>query len=363
MKPKIEAIAKLVENITISAWVLDEEQIIIYENNLMRDLFGDLTGKNASVIYDFTSFEIMDKQGSEADGITEVMIADVPFRRISATADLGGEGKYTLELFEDISEQKLVHTNMTRALTKIYAETKMAKTIQNSILPIDDIYWDTIAFSSMYIPADDLGGDFYDLLKLNEDEFLIYIADVAGHGIQASLLTIFMRERVRTNTKAALAGTGQLLSSLVHDFIALGIDDTMYITMALCKYSKARRELSISNAGHNCNPLIVRNSGRTETIPIRGMPVCKLAENIEYNEEIVSMNPGDRLVLFTDGIIEERDNATGRTLGAEGVRELAEKHHEHNGSYLARAIMEKSARYALINAKDDRSIVVADILS
>ena len=363
MKTPIEAIVKLVENISISAWIIDDEQNIVYMNDHMIDMFGDLSGKKTSVIYDYVSFEIAEGKENDSDGITEVIIADVPFRRISATADLDEDGKYTLELFEDISEQKLNHMNMKRALTKIYNETKMAKTIQNSILPVDDIYWDTIAFNSQYMPADDLGGDFYDLLKLSDDEFLIYIADVSGHGIQASLLTVFMRERVRTSTEAALAGTGQLLSKLVHDFSSMGIDGMMYITMALCKYTKSKRELSISNAGHNCFPLIIRNNGRTETIPIRGMPVCTLADGMDYDEEIVSMNPGDRLILYTDGIIEERDSATGLSLGADGVRELAEKHHEYSGSFLAKTVMDKAARFALISAKDDRAIVVADILS
>jgi len=358
-----EAITKLVENITISAWVFDEDETVIFMNDYMKNLFGDLSGQKRSMIYDGGGIEKPEEAKGGTEGIAEVMIADVPFRRTSATADLGEDGKFTVELFEDISEQKIAHANMTKALSKIYSETKIAKTIQNSILPMDDIYWNTIAFSSKYIPADDVGGDFYDLLKLSDDEFLIYIADVAGHGIQASLLTIFMRERVRANLDTALAGTGELLSKLVHDFSSLGIDDMMYITMALCKYSKSKRELSISNAGHNCNPLIVRNNGRTETIPIRGMPVCNLADGMDYEDEIVVMHPGDRLILFTDGIVEEKDSVTGRTFGADGVRDLAQKYHEYDGSYLAKTIIDQSSRFVLLNVKDDRSIVVADILS
>jgi len=357
-----KAIEKLVENITISAWVVDDARTIVFMNENMKELFGELSGQKTAIIYGQERSDSEDPQ-DDAEGITEVTIADVPFRRIRATADLEEAGKYTVEMFEDISEQKLIHANMSRALAKVYAETKIAKSIQNSILPIDDIYWNTIAFNSKYMPADDLGGDFYDLLKLSDDEYLIYIADVAGHGIQASLLTVFMCERVRANLDAALAGTGELLSKLVDDFSSLGIDDMMYLTMALCKYSKSKKELSISNAGHNCYPLIVRNNGRTETIPIRGMPVCKLAEGIDYEEETVGMHAGDRLILFTDGIIDEVDSVSGRSLGIDGVRELAEKHREHDGGYLAKIIMDESARYALLNAKDDRSIIVADILS
>jgi len=363
MKNICLATNSFMEDIPISVWILDQDHNIVYMNQLMRELFGDLTGNNASVIYGDSSFEAANQIEEETEGISEVMIADVPFRRISTTAPLDDDEKYTLELFEDISEQKLVHTNMTRALAKINAEAKTAKIIQNSILPIDDTYWDTIAFSSLYAPAEDLGGDFYDVIKMNDDEYLIYIADVMGHGIQTALLTVFMRERVRANIDAAEEGMYALLERLVREFNSIDIDGMMYVTMVLCKYSKSKRELAVSNAGHGCPPLIIRNNGRSEIIPLRGMPICTLAQDIDYEEELISMNPGDRLILYTDGIIEERDSVTGLSLGSDGVRKLAEEHHAYNGSYLAKTIMDKSAKFALISAKDDRTIIVADILS
>ncbi|MDR3363535.1 MAG: SpoIIE family protein phosphatase [Clostridiales Family XIII bacterium] len=363
MNKPIKAIVSMLEESTVSAWIIDDEQNIVYMNRLMQELFGNLVGKKATMIYECGSCDAGGQPDSGAEGSTEVTITDVPFRRLSNAADFGADGKYHVETFEDISEQKLIQNNMAQTLAKLNAETKMARAIQNSILPVDDTYWNTIAFSSLYMPADDLGGDFYDLIKLNDDEYLIYIADVSGHGIQASLLTIFIRERVHMNMEIALEGTAALLSKLVHDFNALDIDSMIYVTMALCKYTKSRRELLISNAGHGCYPLIIRNSGRAETIPTRGMPVCAIAGDFDYDEEIVSMNPGDRLVLFTDGIVEEVDSTRGKAFGAEGVRELAEKYHEYNGSYLARTIIDESAKYSLISAKDDRSILVADILS
>ena len=363
MSVQKSAIIALLENFTISGWIIDSAQTIVYMNPNMQDLFGDLAGKNTSIIYESSSFEIISEGENENGGSSEVVITDVPFRRMSSKVDLGDEGIFRVELFEDISEEKHVRKTMTKTLAKISSETKMAKTIQNSILPIDDTYWNTIAFSSLYTPADDVGGDFYDVLKLNDDEYLIYIADVAGHGIQASLLTIFMRERVRTNESAALEGTGELLAKLVDDFCMLDIDFSMYVTMAVCKYTKSKKELSISNAGHNCFPLVIRNNRKTEIIPTKGMPICAIADGMSYEEELITMNPGDRLILFTDGIVEEVDSVTGKTFGPEGVRNLAEKHHEYNGSYLARKIMDESSRFALISAKDDRTILVADILS
>ena len=356
MNNPIATVIKLLENFSISAWILDSSGQIVYMNPAMQEIFGDLNGQNSDVIYD-------NKTDRNADFATEVVITDVPFRRLGSVINLSEDGQFRVEYFEDISEQKVLHNNMARALAKISGETKMAKTIQRSILPPDGVYWDVAALSSLYLPADDLGGDFYDLLKLNDDEYLFYIADVSGHGIQTALLTVFMRERVRTNLSAAAIGPAELLANLVKDYLALEAANMMYVTMVVCKYRKSSRELLVSNAGHNCFPLIIRENGRSENVPTRGLPISALAEGEEYAEEVVSLKPGDRIILFTDGIVEEVDRTTGRSFGAEGVREMAEKNHEHNGAYLARKIMDESAKYALITAKDDRSIVIADILA
>ena len=361
MNGQVSTIAKLLENIAISAWIIDDGQNIVYMNPAMQNLFGDLSGKKTSIVYMSSNLN-ENPPDMETSGLSEVIITEVPFRRLRSEAELDG-GRFFVEYFEDISEQKLLQNNMALELAKMKAEIETAKTIQNRILPIDNTYWNTIAFSSLSIPAGDLGGDFFDLIKVNDDEYIVYIADVSGHGIHTALLAVFMRERVKANTEAAFTGTGELLKRLVRDFNALGIDGMMYITMALCKYSKSKRELSVSNAGHNCFPLIVRDNSRIETVPTRGLPICVIAEDADYDEETVSLNPGDRLILYTDGVVDEVDSSKGRAFGHEGVRESAEKYHDYNGGYLVRKIMEESDRYSLISAKDDRSILVADILA
>ncbi|MCL2112137.1 MAG: SpoIIE family protein phosphatase [Clostridiales bacterium] len=363
MTKRIDPLIKVLEDFPISGWLTDSDENIIYMNDAMKELFGDLTGQKTDMVYDCGSFEIVSQAMHEGAGVSEIVISDVPFHRFSSTVDLGEDGRYLVEHFEDVSEQAQMNAKMKKALARVSAGAKMAKTIQQSILPINDTYWDTIAYNSFYKPADDLGGDFHDLMKLSDDEYLVYIADVSGHGIRSALLTVFMRERVRMNMAAAFEGPGALLAELVQDFSKVDTEGMMYVTMVICKYTKSRRELAISNAGHNCYPLIVRNSGRSEAIPTHGMPICSIAEGIDYDEEVVSIHPGDRLVLFTDGVIEEVDKATGRSFGLEGVRGLAEKYGEYNGSYLAQKIMEESDHYSLIKAKDDRTIVVADFLS
>jgi sigma-B regulation protein RsbU (phosphoserine phosphatase) len=336
---------------------------IAFMNHEMRSLFGNHEGKAASIIYD-AGIADPNYMPEKAEGAFEIiLIADMPFRVVGTEVDFAEEGRYRVEFFEDVAEQKALRDSMLETLKKIHRETQIAKNIQNKILPEDKIYDETVAVNSYYQPADDLGGDIFDIVHISEDEYLLYIADVSGHGIQAALLTVFIRERVRANLRIAKEGPARLLGKLVKDFNSLEMDATLYVTMALCQYDRRRHELSIANAGHGCYPIIIRGNGHVETVPIKGLPVCAIAEEDSYEEEILGMHPGDRLILYTDGIVEEFDVSRGGTFGPEGVRAIAEKCKAYDGHYVAHAIAEEAAKYGLMSAKDDRTIVVADILA
>jgi sigma-B regulation protein RsbU (phosphoserine phosphatase) len=363
MPAKIDAIKLLLENFPISVWMLTEAGEIFYMNREMHSLFGEHEGKKSSIIYDSGISPAEDRLEQDEGAFKTILIADMPFRTIGTDVDLAEEGRFRVEFFEDVAEQKLLKDSMQDALKKIRRETQIAKSIQNKILPEDKIYDEAVAVNSFYQPADDLGGDIFDIVHISEDEILLYIADVSGHGIQAALLTVFIRERVRANLKTAREGPARLLGKIVRDFNSLDMDATLYVTMALCLYDRRRHELSIANAGHGCYPLILRRNGHVEMVPIKGLPVCAIADEDSYEEEIVGLSPGDRLILYTDGIVEEFDVSKGGTFGPEGVRAIAEKFKNYDGRYVAHAIAEEAAKYGLLNAKDDRTIVVADILA
>jgi sigma-B regulation protein RsbU (phosphoserine phosphatase) len=247
-------------------------------------------------------------------------------------------------------------------LVELKRETSIAKDIQNSILPVNDEYLDIIGINAEYLPVGDLGGDVYDLVKLSDDEVLVYIADVAGHGIQASLLTIYLRENIRANANEALNSLGALMRKLLASYNALDIDAAMYIGLLLCKYNKKKKALSILNAGHNCYPLVIRRDGCVEEIPVRGMPISKFNDGNACELEDIGMRQGDRLLMFTDGLAEEHDFRRQEPFGSEGVRNVAEEYYHLPGRDLARKIVRKAEEFADEKAKDDRTVVIADIL-
>jgi sigma-B regulation protein RsbU (phosphoserine phosphatase) len=364
-----EIFGRMIESLDNPVMILDEKQNIVYINRSMEETFGNLLGHTAEFLLESDTTDQSDETGSALEAIrknraghTEATLSDVIYDLLlSPVCDTKGN-QHLVVLFDDITENRHLEIQMKQNVNKLKNETGIAKHIQNSILPIDDEYWNSIRINSLYLPTDDLGGDVFDIIQLSESETLLYIADVSGHGIQASLLTVFLREKVRAKKAVARKGLDLLLSEILRGFIALDIDARLYLSILVCKYDKAEKELSIANAGHNCFPLVIRQSGRVEEIPVRGMPISRISSMAGYEEEIIGMHPGDRLILYTDGIIEEYSKAEKKVFGPEGVRRVAEQCYNYEGKLLAQKIIAEAAAYTMVAPKDDRTIIVADML-
>ncbi|MDR2611146.1 MAG: SpoIIE family protein phosphatase [Clostridiales Family XIII bacterium] len=371
MDNMIDIFGNALECASIPAMIVDGENSIVHTNRSMSALFGDVVGRHRSYLFASDAkkdpgrpdpFETLfaDIRGDEMHA--EAVIADVTYEVICQHISCGPFPDFSVMIFEDVTEKKNLETEISESLKLLRRETSIAKDIQNSILPTNDEHWNTIRINAEYLPAGDLGGDVYDLVKLNNDETLIYIADVAGHGIQASLLTIYLRENIRANADAARESLGSLMKKLLASYKALDIDAAMYIGLLLCKYNKERQEIVVLNAGHTCYPLIIRRSGRVEELPIHGMPLSKFSMGDEYKAESVGIYQGDRLILFTDGLAEEHDIRKQEPFGSEGIRRTTAEYQHLPSPQLVKKIVEKSEEFTVGKAKDDRTILIADIL-
>ncbi|MDR0519064.1 MAG: SpoIIE family protein phosphatase [Clostridiales Family XIII bacterium] len=362
-------LSHMVENMANPVMVLDEKNEIVYENQAMKDIFGELIGENAGILFvsgdgieecDYSNALEKGKR-HPVSGKVEMNIADVGYA-LTETSIPFGENSLLAVMLEDVSEKKQFESQTISQLSRYNSDTEMASRIQQGVLPIDSNYWNIIQLSSIFLPAEELSGDAYDIIKLSDDEALVYIADVAGHGIQASLLTMYINEKVRANAELARQGLDKLLAEILRGFVAFGIDSSVYMTLLCCAYNRASGELAIANAGHNCYPLILRGGGRTEEVPVKGMPICAISDESSYEEEIVGISKGDRLLLYTDGLIEEYSKVEKSVFGPEGVRRVAEMNAGLNGKELAEKIISEAAKYTMISAKDDRTLLVAEML-
>jgi phosphoserine phosphatase RsbU/P len=193
-------------------------------------------------------------------------------------------------LFEDARE------NQTRLLNDL----ETAREIQRQLLPSGAKEIPGLDVATAYVPARELGGDFYDLLPYGVGRLAVANGDVSGKGTAAALygsLAIgVLRELVHDNE----ASPSEMLSQLNSRLLAARLD-ARFIAMQFAVYDAALRELTIANAGGTL-PLLIRNREVTE-ISVGGMPLGLLPE-AEYDEVTLSLLPGDVVVFASDGIHE-----------------------------------------------------------
>jgi sigma-B regulation protein RsbU (phosphoserine phosphatase) len=210
-------------------------------------------------------------------------------------------------LFEDARE------NQTRLLDDL----ETAREIQRQLLPSGAKEIPGLDLATAYVPARELGGDFYDLLPYGVGRLAIANGDVSGKGTAAALygsLAIgILRELVHDNE----ASPSEMLEQMNNRLLAARLD-ARFIAMQFAVYDAALRELTIANAGGTL-PLLIRNRDVTE-INVAGMPLGLLPE-AEYDEVRLTLVPGDVVVFASDGIHESM-NKEQEEYGIDRLKQL-----------------------------------------
>jgi sigma-B regulation protein RsbU (phosphoserine phosphatase) len=210
-------------------------------------------------------------------------------------------------LFEDARE------NQTRLLDDL----ETAREIQRQLLPSGAKEIPGLDLATAYVPARELGGDFYDLLPYGVGRLAIANGDVSGKGTAAALfgsLAIgILRELVHDNE----ASPSEMLQQMNNRLLAARLD-ARFIAMQFAVYDAALRELTIANAGGTL-PLLIRNREVTE-INVAGMPLGLLPE-AEYDEVRLTLVPGDVVVFASDGIHESM-NKEQEEYGIDRLKQL-----------------------------------------
>ncbi|MXX15648.1 MAG: SpoIIE family protein phosphatase [Gemmatimonadetes bacterium] len=213
--------------------------------------------------------------------------------------------------FQDLRvtiERTLEHLKLWREavasrdkLVALQNELRVAHDMQQSILP--KTFPDKPGyqlFGSME-PARQVGGDFFDIINLENDRIGLAIADVSDKGVPAAL---FMMSS-RTLMKGAAIGKSNPTDVLteVNHLLQEDNDAAMFVTVFYAEYNPADGSLSYANGGHN-PPVIVHADGSSTVLPQTNGIALGILPDIEYEQNSVTLSPGDTLVLYTDGITE-----------------------------------------------------------
>ncbi len=179
-------------------------------------------------------------------------------------------------------------------------DLEIAREIQFGLVPSEPFSDGEVAVCHSMRPANTVGGDYYDILRFDDNHIGLVIGDVSGKGIPAALLMALLLGSLRTLVTAGLRGPG--LITKLNDYLSANIPQERLVTLFYGELNLPDGKLTYINAGHN-PPFLIRRGQTLERLPSTSMVLGVLA-GTPYETAQASLDPGDSLLLFTDGITE-----------------------------------------------------------
>ena len=185
-------------------------------------------------------------------------------------------------------------------------ELDLAREVQARMLPDRPTGLDRLECVGFCRPARSIGGDYYDLIPFPDGQFALTLGDVAGKGIPAAVMMASIQTLLRSLLKQGVSNLAAVLSALNHTLFETSTPER-YSTLLCGVISADRKRFSYVNAGH-IPPLLIHADGRLERLPEGDCPVALLPA-MSYHQSTAELEPGDTLVIISDGIVEARNQA------------------------------------------------------
>jgi len=248
---------------------------------------------------------------------------------------------------------KMVVTTEHRLL-EIQTELELARHIQASILPTAVPVVRDLQISALYQPMRSVAGDFYEFVPLDSEHVGVFVADVCGHGIPAALIASMLKMAVQS-ADASSDQPDQFLGTL--NRVLVNPLHGQLVSASYLWLDMRTRQALYSAAGH---PPMLRFNKTVERIESNGL-LFGLLPNAEYPVRKLPLNPGDRLVLYTDGVTEP-ENVVGQSFGDTRLHQVLTDHSADTPADLTRLIVTEIQKWQRTpEPQDDITLVVIDV--
>ena len=224
---------------------------------------------------------------------------------------------------EQLVQERTEELHKTVAqLTEVNEQNKreliMAQKIQSSLIP--KVFPETklLQFSSKYMPMEALGGDLYDVYQISDKVFSVMILDVCGHGVPAALITTMAKMSFTSNTKKT-RNPNDVIFNVNNEVFESINGNGDYFTAFYGVIDMEEGMLYYSNAGHN-TIFLAHTDNSIDRLENNG-PVVGVVKDLPFQSSSHALRNGDRLVLYTDGVIEARDESA-RLYGEERLMDI-----------------------------------------
>jgi phosphoserine phosphatase RsbU/P len=232
---------------------------------------------------------------------------------------------------------------------KMEEELEIAREIQRNLLPrsIPDKF-NNFDIAAVNISSKQVGGDYYDFISLDENNFCVAIADVSGKGVPASLLVANIQAFLKVICKQGMKLNEA--TTLINDLITENITDGKFITFFWGLLENDSRKMVYVNAGHN-PPLVIRDNNIIK-LKTGGMLLGVMKTFIPYQSEEIQLLPNDLIVLFTDGISEALSKE-GEEFSDEKLEEIATNRAGNSAAEILKNIIDEVQKFSAGTVQSD----------
>ncbi len=251
----------------------------------------------------------------------------------------------------NVELQRMVQSGEAR-LEVHEQELQRAREIQQSLLPKEIPQLPGIAVATAWRPARAVGGDYFDVLRLEGNRLAICIADVSGKGVPAALLMANVQASLRASVRDL--DSPARVCGIVNGMLRESIAANKFVTFFCGVLDADTRTFRYCNAGHPY-PILV-SAGAAHTLD-HGGAVLGVFPAWNYQDSTVNLKSGDRLLLFTDGIT-EAENAQGEEFGGERVAAFGKAHAASSAAQLNQQLLAQVSDFCAEQFQDDATLVV-----
>jgi sigma-B regulation protein RsbU (phosphoserine phosphatase) len=254
---------------------------------------------------------------------------------------------------EQAAGESREHDKIKSQFDRQERELEEARAIQQGFLPKSIPQLAGYEISGTWQPARIVGGDYFDVIAFGDDVIGLCIADVAGKGMPAAMLMSNLQAAVRGLASRETAPDG--LCARLNVLIYQNILSDRFVTFFYAQVDGTSRELRYANAGHNA-PIVMHRDGSHERLE-QGGGVLGVFAIQPYCMGRMKLAPGDRVVLFTDGVT-EACVPDGEEMGEARLLRLIEENREASAQELQKMILDAAGEFSEGNWHDDATVVV-----
>ncbi|MHC4951232.1 MAG: PP2C family protein-serine/threonine phosphatase [Planctomycetota bacterium] len=366
---KERALESTAEGVVISDCT-QPDMPVIYVNNAFTEITGytydEVVGKNCRFL-----------QGKEANSaaaqeIRKAISAQQPckveilnyrkdgttfWNRLSITPvrDEDGQVTHFIGIQSDVTRRRKAESSLRNINAQLNRDLQAAATVQQALLPKALPETNGFRFGWRYRPCQELAGDTLNIMQLDDDHIAVYVLDVCGHGVRAALHSFSLAQDLRPRQGGPDLNSPEHVFERLNRKYQVDAETGMFFTILYGVLNTATGNFTFASAGHP-GPVLMRPLEEPKIIATSSFPIGVTGE-AEYETQTVTLAAGDKLILYTDGVVEalsSRDIAFSEKRFLKTLKRTADEPIDH----CLDAVMKSLENWAChVNLRDDLSLI------